>query len=132
MIPIGERALGWVERYLRDARPRLVLGRDDGRLFLSREGEYFNAEWLSAKVADYIDRADIGKRGGCHLFRHTMATLMLEGGADIRYIQVMLGHAKLSTTELYTQVSIQQLQKIHAATHPARIERLSEEDAAMA
>ncbi len=121
VIPIGERALAWIGQYLREVRPQLVLGRDEGTLFLSRDGDYFNAEWLSAKVAAYIDKADIGKRGSCHLFRHTMATLMLEGGADIRYIQAMLGHAKLSTTEIYTKVSIGQLQRIHAATHPAKI-----------
>jgi integrase/recombinase XerD len=56
--------------------------------------------------------------GACHIFRHTMATLMLENGADIRYIQQMLGHADLSSTQIYTQVSIRQLQQIHAATHP--------------
>ncbi len=57
--------------------------------------------------------------GGCHLFRHTVATLMLENGADIRVIQEMLGHAKLSTTELYTRVSINLLKQVYAATHPA-------------
>ena len=67
--------------------------------------------------------AALGKRGSCHLFRHTMATLMLEGGADIRFIQQMLGHAELSTTEIYTQVSIRKLKEIHTATHPARLER---------
>lgn len=63
----------------------------------------------------------IGKRGGCHLFRHTMATLMLEGGVDIRYFQAMLGHTDLKTTEIYTQVSIRQLKQIHTARHPARL-----------
>jgi integrase/recombinase XerD len=67
-----------------------------------------------------VDAAKIGKRGSCHLFRHTMATLMLENGADIRYIQAMLGHAKLDTTQIYTQVSIRALKAIHTATHPAR------------
>jgi integrase/recombinase XerD len=57
--------------------------------------------------------------GGCHLFRHTVATLMLENGADIRVIQEMLGHAKLSTTELYTRVSINLLKQVYSATHPA-------------
>ena len=61
----------------------------------------------------------IGKAGSCHLFRHTMATLMLEGGADVRFIQAMLGHACLSTTEIYTQVSIQKLKEVHTLTHPA-------------
>ena len=74
--------------------------------------------WLSTTVARYVERAELGKKGGCHLFRHTMATLMLEGGADIRFIQAMLGHAELSTTQIYTQVAIRQLQKVHASTHP--------------
>jgi len=70
-----------------------------------------------------VDAADIGKRGSCHLFRHTMATLMLENGADIRFIQAMLGHAKLETTQIYTQVSIRKLKEIHEATHPAKMNR---------
>jgi len=71
-------------------------------------------------VRNYIDQANINKIGSCHLFRHTMATLMLENGADIRYIQAMLGHARLDTTQIYTQVSIQKLKDIHTATHPAK------------
>ena len=81
----------------------------------------FSLDHLSDLVRVYVDAAQIGKRGACHLFRHTMATLMLEGGADIRYIQQMLGHADLKTTQIYTQVSIRQLRKIHAATHPAQL-----------
>jgi integrase/recombinase XerD len=119
MIPIGERALLWIGRYLARGRLHLVKAPDEGVLFLTRDGEGFNPEWLSNIVARYIDQAQIGKRGACHLFRHTMATLMLEGGADIRYIQAMLGHAELSTTEIYTQVAIRQLKAIHSATHPA-------------
>ena len=65
-------------------------------LFLSREGGALNHVWLSTQIAQYVKRAEIGKHGGCHLFQHTMATLMLEGGADIRFIQVMLGHAEMS------------------------------------
>lgn len=74
-------------------------------------------------VRQYIDRAEIGKSGSCHLFRHTMATLMLENGADIRFIQAILGHAKLDTTQIYTQVSIRKLKEIHTATHPAKTKR---------
>ncbi|MGH8016748.1 MAG: tyrosine-type recombinase/integrase, partial [Opitutaceae bacterium] len=62
-----------------------------------------------------------GKRGSCHLFRHTCATLMLENGADIRFIQQLLGHAELSTTQIYTQVSIRMLKEVHTRTHPARV-----------
>jgi integrase/recombinase XerD len=71
-----------------------------------------------------VNAADIGKKGACHLFRHTMATIMLENGADIRFIQQMLGHARLDTTQIYTQVSIRMLKEIHSATHPtARMKR---------
>jgi integrase/recombinase XerD len=76
-------------------------------------------------VRDYVNAAQIGKSGSCHLFRHTMATLMLENGADIRYIQAMLGHAELSTTQIYTQVSIRKLKEIHTATHPVKVRTAS-------
>ena len=66
-----------------------------------------------------MGQAGIGKTGSCHLFRHTMATLMLENGADIRYIQAILGHAHLQATQIYTHVSIRKLKEVHAATHPA-------------
>lgn len=124
MIPIGERALIWIGRYLASARLHLVRAPDEGILFLTREGEGFNGEWLSNIVARYVDKASTGKRGSCHLFRHTMATLMLEGGADVRYIQAMLGHAELSTTQIYTQVAIRQLKAIHSATHPANTRKI--------
>jgi len=73
---------------------------------------------LGKVVNKYINSADIDKKGSCHLFRHSMATLMLEGGADIRYIQQMLGHAKLDTTQIYTRVSINKLKEVHMQTHP--------------
>lgn len=127
MIPIGDRALAWLDRYVTEVRPALVLEPDDGTIFLSNLGEPFSPNRLTQMVRDYIDKADIGKRGSCHLFRHTMATLMLEGGADIRFIQQMLGHAELSTTQIYTQVSIRKLKEIHSATHPAKLERACHE-----
>jgi integrase/recombinase XerD len=124
MIPIGERALAWVEKYLRESRPVLALEPDDATLFLTQYGEPFHPDAMSYLVRDYVAQANLGKSGSCHMFRHTMATLMLEGGADIRYIQQMLGHAELSTTEIYTHVAIRKLQQIHAATHPgAKLER---------
>ena len=123
MIPIGERALLWIDKYLDECRPELACGRDEGRLFLSRYGEAISPNGLTALVRNYIDKANIGKRGSCHLFRHTMATLMLENGADIRFIQAMLGHVKLDTTQIYTQVSIKKLKEIHTLTHPAKAKR---------
>ena len=121
VIPIGERAASWVERYVEKARPQLVTGVDEGWLFLTHEGRFFSPERMTEFARDYVNRADVGKKGACHLFRHTCATLMLEGGADVRFIQQMLGHAQLTTTQLYTQVSIVQLQRVHALTHPARM-----------
>lgn len=123
MIPIGERAVLWIEKYAADARPEFACGRDEGTLFLSRYGEAMSPNNLTALVRGYIEQAKIGKKGACHLFRHTMATLMLEHGADIRFIQAMLGHVSLNTTEMYTQVSIKKLKEIHTLTHPARLGR---------
>ena len=121
MIPIGERALAWIEKYRDTARPELVTGRDDGTLFLSHLGESFTPNAMTSLVRNYVEKSGVGKKGACHMFRHTMATLMLENGADIRFIQAMLGHAELSTTEIYTQVSIRLLKSIHTATHPGRM-----------
>jgi integrase/recombinase XerD len=121
VIPIGDRASAWVEKYLREARPRIVAEPDDYVMFLSNSGEGLGIHYMSDLVREYVDAADIGKRGSCHMFRHTMATLMLENGADVRYIQQMLGHADLRTTQVYTHVSIRQLKQIHTATHPARL-----------
>jgi len=121
VIPIGERALEWIAKYRDDVRPELVAGSDPGKLFLTRHGEIFTPDRMSDMVRHYLEVSKLGKLGSCHLFRHTMATLMLENGADIRYIQAMLGHVSLNTTQLYTQVSIRQLKDIHTATHPGRV-----------
>jgi integrase/recombinase XerD len=95
VVPIGERALAWIDRYLGEARPELVVLSDEDALFLSRDGGLLSLEWLTELVHAYIEAAGLGKRGSCHLLRHSMATLMLEGGADIRYIQEILGHEEL-------------------------------------
>lgn len=117
-VPIGSRALMWVGRYCDLVRPKLVV-RETDTLFLSASGEPLCADWLSRTAKAYIAAGAPGKRGSCHQFRHTAATLMLEGGADIRYVSEMLGHAKLETTAIYTRVSIAKLRAVHAATHPA-------------
>jgi integrase/recombinase XerD len=118
MVPIGEQAIAWIERYLSDVRAGLVVPPDGGVLFLTATGEELSPNRLTQLVRDYVNAAGTGKKGACHLFRHTMATLMLENGADIRYIQEMLGHVELSTTQIYTQVSIRRLKAVHALTHP--------------
>ncbi|MBN2370565.1 MAG: tyrosine-type recombinase/integrase, partial [Vicinamibacteria bacterium] len=90
LVPIGERALVWID--VIEVRPSLVVEPDEGFLFLTHLGESFTPNRLTQLVREYVDKAAIGKRGACYLFRHTMATLMLEGGADVRFIQEMLGH----------------------------------------
>ena len=129
VLPIGQRARTWIETYVSQARPRFTFDRDERHLFLTEDGNPFVASsyrsastkptYLSAIVRTYMIQAKIGKPGGCHVFRHTMATLMLENGADLRYVQEMLGHSDPSTTQRYTHVSIRKLQQIHQATHPA-------------
>ena len=117
-VPIGERAIAWLEKYIREARPQLAIEPDDMTVFLTAQGEPFCLDHMTSNVKARIDAAKLGKTGACHLFRHTMATLMHENGADIRFIQEILGHVKLETTQIYTHVAIRTLQQVHAATHP--------------
>jgi integrase/recombinase XerD len=118
-VPIGARAAAWLEKYMREGRPQLVSEPDDFTVFLTAQGEPFSRDHLTFVVRGRIEDAKLGKGGACHLFRHTMATLMHENGADIRHIQALLGHEDIRTTQIYTQVAIRALQQIHAATHPA-------------
>lgn len=128
-IPIGARAIAWLEKYLNEVRPGLAPHPDEGVIFLSGEHRAFNPDALGTVVRQYIVKAGIGKAGSCHVFRHSMATAMLENGADIRYIQHMLGHSRLDTTQIYTHVSIQKLKEVHQKTHPARRFRQDQEEA---
>jgi len=87
MVPIGKRALAWIEKYLAESRPLLQTDHREPALFLSSLGLPLEPDSLTEYVRDYEAKANTGKTGSCHLFRHTMATLMLENGADIRFIQ---------------------------------------------
>ena len=128
VVPLGERAAAWLDKYLAEARPQLLAG-DIDALFVTDYGEPISPAWLADKVKRYMAFAGIERPGATHLFRHACATHMLENGADIRYIQEMLGHTNLATTEIYTHVAIDKLQRIHAATHPAgKLERRHESD----
>jgi len=123
LVPVGERAVLWVEQYLEDARPCLARRCDAGALFLTTRGGRIRANRLTERLHGYLGAAGVGKSGSCHVWRHTAATLMHEGGADIRDIQELLGHAALSSTEIYTHVSIARLKEVHRRTHPARLAR---------
>ena len=117
-VPVGERALAWVTKYETEARPLLQGSPHEPALFLNVDGKRLSINALSWRVRSYLDKAGVRKIGACHLFRHTMATAMLDNGADVRHVQEMLGHADIGTTQIYTKVSIAKLQAVHAATHP--------------
>jgi len=120
-VPIGERALRWIEKYLTDSRPWFCPSINEAALFVGTTGQRMTTNRLSAKVHDIIDKAEIGKTGSCHLFRHAFATALLENGCDLRHIQAMLGHSSLEATEIYTHVSIKELKKAHERCHPAKM-----------
>jgi integrase/recombinase XerD len=126
LVPVGERACAWVDKYLREVRPELATGADDYRLFLDDDGRGFTPERIGDLVRRQITAASIEHPGSCHLFRVACATHMLENGADIRFIQSLLGHAKLDTTQIYTLVSLAKLKEVHSATHPARLRRTTD------
>lgn len=123
LIPVGERAIHWITRYLNEVRNQLLMDVHNNTLFLNDYGEAFRDTKLGDKVKRAMINAGIDVPGSCHLLRHAMATHMLENGADLRFIQVMLGHKNISTTQLYTHVSIRKLQAVHAETHPAKLEQ---------
>jgi integrase/recombinase XerD len=129
VVPLGERAAYWVRRYSEAGRPQLACAASERTLFLSRVGTGVRADGLTARVRQLLVAAGVNKPGACHLFRHTMATLMLEGGADVRFVQEMLGHASLESTQIYTHVSVKKLAEVHARTHPgATLKRLAENE----
>lgn len=120
LIPVGERALQWLVKYLADARPALgPPPPDETALFVNHFGRRLQADNLTRHMRRLLRASRVGKPGACHIFRHTAATLMLEGGADIRYVQELLGHSDLSSTQLYTKVSLRKLRQVHRETHPA-------------
>lgn len=119
VIPMGERALWWLNRWLHHVRPALLAVADCKALFLAMNGlAGLMAHGITGAVVPYLRATGIDK-GSCHLFRHAMATQMLENGADLRWIQAMLGLRSVQSTQIYTQVSIRALQAVHAGTHPA-------------
>lgn len=120
LLPIGERACEWIRQYLEQGRSQLLLDINEQTLFLSDYGEPFPDSKLGDRVKRYMKNAGLNVPGSCHLLRHAMATHMLENGAEMRFIQSMLGHSDYRATQIYTHVSIRKLQEIHTATHPAR------------
>lgn len=118
-LPTAERACRWIKRYLDEVRPKFIGIESDDVLFLSNKGMSLHPNQVGQMVGKYVRRSGIDKPGACHLFRHAVATSMLNAGADIRYVQEMLGHADISTTQIYTYVATEQLEKVYKQTHPA-------------
>jgi integrase/recombinase XerD len=123
LVPIGARALSWVVRYRQESRPVLDPSGIAVELFISRGGLPMTTKALDSVVAAALRAAGITKPGGCHLLRHTCATLLLEGGASLKAVQRILGHAKMQTTAGYTHPSVEALRRVWAAAHPAAGDR---------
>ncbi|MGE0373636.1 MAG: tyrosine-type recombinase/integrase [Gammaproteobacteria bacterium] len=119
VVPVGGRASFWLGEYLEAVRPRFASPAQDATLFLTDYAARFEKNRLGDLVRRHLDWAGVRVPGACHLLRHACATHMLENGADIRFIQALLGHADLRSTQVYTHVSIGRLKDVHTATHPA-------------
>jgi integrase/recombinase XerD len=118
LVPVGQEALKWIERYLACARPGLVRGRPTPALFPSRRGRPMTRQNFWHAVKRYAAGAGIRREISPHTLRHAFATHLLNHGADLRAVQMMLGHADLSTTQIYTHIAQRRLKELHRAHHP--------------
>ncbi|MFA5876391.1 MAG: site-specific tyrosine recombinase XerD [Candidatus Margulisiibacteriota bacterium] len=119
IVPVGKKALQAIRDYLKDLRPKLVKKRQEEKaLFLDNGGRRLSRQGLFNLVKKYVQAAGITRHASPHTLRHTFATHLLERGADLRTVQEMLGHANISTTQIYTSVSRERLKKIYTQAHP--------------
>ncbi len=118
LVPIGRSAIGAVATYMRELRPRLEKGGGKGVLFLNARGEPLTRMGAWKILRKHVDRVGITKDVSPHTLRHSFATHLLEGGADLRAVQEMLGHADISTTQIYTHVDREYLRQVHRQYHP--------------
>ena len=118
LVPVGRNAIGALAIYLREQRPKLEQGAGKGRLFLNARGAPLSRMGAWKILQKYVKRAGIAKRVFPHTLRHSFATHLLEGGADLRAVQEMLGHADISTTQIYTHVDREYLRQVHRRYHP--------------
>jgi integrase/recombinase XerD len=118
VVPVGSHAIAAIERYLAAGRPKLVRAKSPGVLFLSRRGTGCSAPTMWRRIKARVRHAGIARNVTPHMLRHSFATHLLEHGADLRVIQELLGHASISTTELYTHVTGERLREIHKQFHP--------------
>ena len=118
IVPVGQSALGWLGRYIEQARPVFLKKKTSTALFLNRSGERFTRQGLWKLIKKYAKMSGLERKVHPHTFRHSFATHLLEGGADLRSVQVMLGHTDISTTQIYTHVTRERLKEIHRKYHP--------------
>jgi integrase/recombinase XerD len=118
LVPIGRRAIGALSLYLRETRPRLEKGKGGGRVFLNARGTPLTRMGVWKILRKHVEGADIQKPVSPHTLRHSFATHLLEGGADLLVVQEMLGHADISTTQIYTHVDRRYLAQVHRSFHP--------------
>lgn len=118
IVPVGRRAAGALGLYLRETRPRLEKGQGKGRVFLNARGQPLSRMGVWKILRQHVKTAGIEKRVSPHTLRHSFATHLLEGGADLIAVQEMLGHADVSTTQIYTHVDRRYLAEVHRAYHP--------------
>jgi len=118
LVPIGRQAIAAVAIYVRELRPRLEKGEGKGVLFLNARGQPLTRMGAWKILQRHVERAGIEKRVTPHTLRHSFATHLLEGGADLRAVQEMLGHADISTTQIYTHVDREYLRSVHRQFHP--------------
>lgn len=118
LTPVGKEALHWLDRYTREARPHLLKGRLNAYLFPGRGGQgHFSRQAFWLKIKEYAKDAGLPPIHP-HTFRHSFATHLLEGGADLRSVQILLGHANIVTTQIYTHISREHLKEVHKKFHP--------------
>jgi integrase/recombinase XerD len=118
LVPVGAEALEWVRRYLRDVRPHDTRRRDPGRLFVNPRGGALSRQSLWTIVRRAATAAGLKRRVSPHVLRHSFASHLLEGGADLRSVQAMLGHADISTTQIYTHLPSAAIQRMYRTFHP--------------
>lgn len=118
IVPIGKIAYDCTRRYVDEIRPRLMQKKSTDVLFLNRFGKKFTRQGFWKIVAGYAKKAGLQKKVYPHTFRHSFASHLLEGGADLRTVQVMLGHSDISTTQIYTHITRERLKEVHRKYHP--------------